>query len=151
MTNRKADYDKDIFEKEEGELVSDDEGSSKANAGLAPSKRQRSRDRSSDSRSKSSKVDDRTSRYRDHSRENYQRQSVSQRRYDPNHERERDSYGSRQWSSKKDGDYKSAIESRQQHTSRQSLTRDTSYEKVTAAPMDVDAKVAENKNGDHTR
>lgn len=137
MTSKRPNHDRDIFDKEEGEIASEDESLSRNTTPLTPIKRQRSPDRSSDSRSKTVKVDDRSSSYNGHSSDRY-RKGSPHRRYESSYERDRDQYRSRQRPSDRETDQKVTNGSKQAYSKLS--TAESNLSKTNAAPMDVDSK-----------
>jgi serine/threonine-protein kinase PRP4 len=137
MTSKRPDNDRDIFDKEEGEIASDDESLSRNTTPLTPVKRQRSPDRSNDGRSKTVKVDDRPSSYNGHSSDRYHKGS-SQRRYESSYERDRDQYTSRQRTSNRETDQKVTNGSNKAYSKLS--TSESNQVKTNATPMDIDQK-----------
>lgn len=146
MTSKRPDNDRDIIDKEEGEIASDDDSLSRNTTLLTPNKRQRSPDRSNDSRSKTVKVDERPSSYKSHPSDRYHKGS-QQRRYESSYERDRDQYRSRQRPSNRETDQTVTNGSKQAYSKHS--TTESNHHKTNTEPMDIDNK-ANGKRYVHT-
>lgn len=137
MTSQKPENDRDIFDKEEGEIASDDDSLSRNTASLTPNKRQRSPDHSNEIRSKTIKVDERSSSYKSHPSDRYHEGS-QQRRYESSYERDREQYRSRQRPSNRENER--TVTNGSNQANGEHSTTESNHHKTNAEPMDIDNK-----------